>query len=195
MSALSAAAVLFLVFAAAPPAAAPARDCGSKGRLTILTHYWAGPSYSGLALTRESGQCARRSARREDTIVGFIYGSCTPPSGEGGCSPPLEIQNWPACKRNLHSYKPPPGVPQAIPPPKLTTVRGVPAATFEGDPGRLEVYTGRTTVVIFASGDTQARAVADNLQKAPTSRHGVTASQPLPPPARGALEGKLRCRR
>src|ERR687891_1445650 len=44
--------------------------------------------------------------RRDDTAdyVSFVYGDCRPPSVEGGCPPPAEIQVWPAGRRNLGSY-------------------------------------------------------------------------------------------
>jgi hypothetical protein len=36
--------------------------------------------------------------------VTFIYGTCDPSGGEGGCAPPLEVQVWSACARNPSMY-------------------------------------------------------------------------------------------
>ena len=124
--------------------------------------------------------------RRSDTaeFVSFIYGDCTPVDGMG-CAPPIEIQLWPACRRHLALYAPSPaGVAM-----ERTTVRGVAAAVLD-DGTRLELQTGRATIVVFA--DTRARLgrIVGHLRSldARVARDGA-----LPPPATGALEGALQC--
>jgi len=124
--------------------------------------------------------------RRSDTadFVSFVYGECMP-DDDTGCAPPIEIQVWPACRRHLALY--------AVFPPgavlERTTARGVPAAVLDGGT-RLELQTGRSTIVVFA--DTRARLarIARSLRSldAPVARGGA-----LPPPVAGALEGELDC--
>jgi hypothetical protein len=62
-----------------------------------------------------------------------------------------------------------------------------------GDGGNfdmLEVYTGRTNIVIFAPTFAKARRVARYLEGINVD---VGREDPLGPPARGAVRGKLRC--
>lgn len=85
---------------------------------------------------------------RDDTAryVSFVYGDCEPAGLEGGCAPPVEIQVWPGSVRNLGSYDPSVA---GMPTPERTTVRGVPAAFFDGRT-RLELFAGPATAVIFS---------------------------------------------
>ena len=140
--------------------------------------YDAGERFDGLPLTAV--------LRRDDTadFVSFVYGDCVASDAEG-CAPPLEIQVWPACKRNLALYDSPV---TAMPVPERVTVRAVPAAFFE-DGDRLELQTGRSTVVVF--GGSRAR----NLRVAATLRPlGERASSgPLPAPDPEAVAGRPRC--
>jgi len=119
------------------------------------------------------------------TYVSFIYGDCQA-TDDLGCAPPVEVQVWPACIRNPSLYKSSqPGAPT----PENTTARGVPAAFFEGGQ-RLEIQTGTSTVVVFASTRDDALRVASALRGVNVP---VQAAAPLPEPATGALTGTLRC--
>lgn len=115
----------------------------------------------------------------------FIYGSCKPPPGsEGGCSPPLQIQNSEVCAVNPNSY--------GLRPRALTKrIRGVPVLSKER--GRsLELFTRDTTITVSAdSWDVAARAIA-NLRSL-DGRIGPRTKLPVPRPA--ALKGQLRCKR
>ena len=126
--------------------------------------------------------------RRADTadFVSFVYGDCTA-DDELGCAPPIEIQVWPACRRHLGLYGNTP--PSADSPMERTSVRGVPAAVFD-DGTRLELQTGRSSVVVFAESRARLRRIAGALRllDAPASRGG-----PLAAPVAGALEGDLDC--
>jgi hypothetical protein len=99
--------------------------------------------------------------RRDDTAdyVSFVYGDCRPPSAEGGCAPPAEIQVWPAGRRNLGSYDVSRGGSVAEP----TTIRGSPAAFFDAGT-RLELYTAQVTVVVFARSRERVGRIADALR-------------------------------
>lgn len=127
----------------------------------------------------------------EVNFVGFKYGDCTP-SGDSGCAAPIEVQVWPACERNLSSYSLGPGLGPL--PHERFTVRGVPAAQFEMD-GRVELYTGAVTVVIFAAPPV-ARDAAEAVRLENPEGLGtapIPAGSPLPPPVEGALEGRVEC--
>jgi hypothetical protein len=138
------------------------------------TLYYLGETFKGLPLTFAglgpgSGTGIRRS-------WSFIYGDCTPPpGGDGGCAPPLEIQNWSICTRFPALY---PGST-----PKTSPFRG--AETLPAG-GGLDIYTGETTVVIFGS---EKEASAEALARV----EDETVPETLPPPAAGSLDGELEC--
>jgi hypothetical protein len=138
----------------------------------------AGDRVDGLPLTAV--------LRREDTAdyVSFVYGDCTP-SDDQGCSPPVEVQVWPACRRNLRLYD---SAQPGTPVPQPTTVRGVPAAFLE-DGLRLELHASRSTVVVF--GDSQARVLRVAAALREVGKPGAGGA--LPSPESGAVEGALRC--
>lgn len=145
--------------------------------------YFAGDDVAGLPLN----YVLRQSINRTQESVSFIYGDCVPRS-DAGCAPPVEIQIWPACVRNPAIFKgPAPGAAVSEP----TTLRGVPAALFEGG-HRLEIQTGTSTVVVFGAERSQVTKVANELEGVNVA---VGSAQNLPAAARGALDGTLRCRR
>ncbi len=125
--------------------------------------------------------------RREDTadFVSFIYGDCVA-SDDAGCAPPVEIQVWPACRRNLALY----GAGDAAGPPlERIIVRGVPALLFD-EGTRLELETGRATVVVF--GGTRAR-VLRIVTALRAIDETVLPGRPFPLPTRGQEGGTLDC--
>ena len=99
-----------------------------------------------------------------NVFVTFRYGGCEPPSGEGGCTSQIEVQSGPLCDRHPALY----GEFETGPTPySQHTVRGVPAAMFTDDLGViLEIYTGTTTVAIFAPSSEVALSLAQELQEA-----------------------------
>lgn len=140
--------------------------------------YDAGESVDGLPLTA----VLRRNGAAQH--VSFVYGDCTP-ADDTGCPPPVEVQVWPACRRNLHLYK---GGRSGTPLPERTTVRGAPAAFLE-DGLRLELQASRSTIVVFAGSRAQVLRVARALREVGKSADGAD----LTPPAPGAVEGTLPC--
>jgi hypothetical protein len=149
--------------------------------------YYVGESFEGLPLTAITRRLQTKRLGPEPgraNFVGFLYGDCEPGS-DGGCPLPLEIQVWPACERTLSSYSMG-GQPM---PYEATTLRGVPAAFFDNG-GRLELYTGRVTIVIFGMDREQIQRAADSLVEA-NFNDGTTGN--LPAPAVGAIEGRLTC--
>jgi hypothetical protein len=140
--------------------------------------YYAGDSIDGVPLVAV--------LRRRDTAnyVAFVYGDCKA-GDDMGCAPPVEIQVWPACRRNLGLYDTSqPGAPV----PERVTIRGVPAVFLE-DGNRLEIQTGTSAVVVFAGSRERLLRIAETLRGVnDSSRAG-----PLPEPAPGAVEGTLEC--
>jgi hypothetical protein len=122
--------------------------------------------------------------RSDQVSVLFTYGKCEIEGSDEGCAPPIEIANEPACMRNFALYGD-----SAVAAP--TRIRGAPASFFEGG-SRLEIQTGETTIVIFGYTKRDVLAVAKTLRGVNVD---VATEEPLPPPAPGAVEGKLPCRR
>lgn len=190
-------------------AAAPANEtadnpmpCTSPDQATNFEAFSAGGSPLGLPLTATLRRCdiATEEGEPGANYVSYIYGTCefrNAENGDGGCAPPLEVQTWPACRRSVANYtyegKPYPHEP-------LPDERGAEVAGFE-EGGRLEVYSGSSTVVVFANDPAVAQKVLSLLRpQAPDSRPATRASeletevpQGLVAPDPGATEGKLAC--
>jgi len=96
------------------------------------------------------------------------YGTCD--TSLHGCGVPLDIQSWPECDRNFSSYGGSPS-PKDLSPHRSFLLNGnykIPTVSiFEGRFGaQLEMYTGQTTVVIFADDPKIARRAAHVLARA-----------------------------
>jgi hypothetical protein len=176
---LCAAVLAGLVLAGATGSAARARassvdleDDGSRDPLVF-----AGDRTEGIPLTA----VLRRSDSAE--YVSFVYGDCIPDS-DAGCAPPVEIQVWPACRRHLALYDRSSG--RDI---DRVTVRGVPGAFLDRGT-RLELQTGRSTVVLFADDRQRLTRIAEDLRPLDSR---TASGDPLPPPVPGAMEGRLPC--
>jgi hypothetical protein len=164
-------------------AAASAPSLGEVEAFDAYRVYYAGPEVSGLPLEgvtkmgeKEVPRLGERSARWD-----FGYGDCTPPPREGGCGLPVSVQNWSTCLRNpaMYSYKL-----------HFFKFRGTRAA-WVPTAGGLEIYTGRTTVVIF--GHTRSLIMTAARQLGAVGQ--PEAPSLLPPPAPGSMRGKLHCQR
>jgi hypothetical protein len=142
--------------------------------------YYAGDAVQGVPLVAV--------LRREDAAnyVSFVYGQCDA-QDEVGCAPPGEVQVWPACVRNpsVYARNRSPVAPRPVP----SSVRGVPAAAFE-EGHRLEIQTGKSTVVVFGHTPQFVRALAAELRGVNLA---VERGAPLPAPAQGVLDGSLSC--
>lgn len=131
----------------------------------------------GWATNRHARQQGRRAI-----YWTFIYGDCTPPPSEGGCAPPLEVQVWSACVRSFGSIKR-----------HLYEFRGAKATGGGGryEVSPMEIFTGRTTIVVFGNEKPLIKAAARELREV----HRAQAVSRLLPPAQGSLTGKLPCQR
>jgi hypothetical protein len=139
-------------------------------RRSELPAYWLGRSFEGLPLTHADAQ---RNAF-------FVYGECR---GEGTgdswrCTgPQVQLQHWPV--ETVHRYGQWRGCTR-------TTIRGVPAAQFDG----FEIYTGRVMVKIYAPNQAQARRAAELLRPL---RQSAAPTEPLPPPAIDVADPLRQC--
>jgi len=173
---------LLCAFLSCGYAAASAPSLGEVEAFDAYRVFYAGPEVNGNPLEHvnksredEIPRLGERSA-----IWDFPYGTCTPPP-DGGCSLPIDVQNWSTCHRNpaqysykLHYFK----------------FRGTRAA-WVPTAGGLEIYTGRTTVVIYGYTRSLIMAAARQLRAVGQTE----APSLLPPPAPGTMRGKLHCQR
>jgi hypothetical protein len=184
--------------------------CETQGQPVPFTNYSLGASFDGLSLTHAARRCDMPypgEAGRAN-FTSYVYGTCEPdfdaPDGEadggdGNCTPPLEIQTWPACERSLADYLRPDGT---LAEHVRSTLRGAESALFL-DEHRLEIYTGTSTVVIFADSDDllrkAANAVATELSSPPSTTLSTLPSNlagivlPLLPTALGVIDGTRSC--
>ena len=163
--------------------------CAARSRRARFTSYSLRSSFAGLPLADSSELCDPPEPGQPATIhfSSRIYGDCQA-SPEYGCEPPLEIQSWPQCERNLRSYRvdsrgasgrATTRYPHAML--KLREAPALPAASFDGGT-RIEMYTGKTTVVVFAAkphlGLEAARALAQRMRSRlrGASRHALVAA-------------------
>lgn len=162
----------------------------------------AGPEVDGIPLTQVSRRCDESALADElpANFVSYIYGTCEIPEGQSGCAPPLEIQSFPACQRSYADYsfegKP-------LPYRELPRIDGaqVVKIAFQFDQ-RIEVYTGSTTIVVYAANPAVAEAALESLRSqlagaVPAARPQELAEEHpggLVPPTPGATEGELPCR-
>lgn len=140
--------------------------------------YWAGRSVEGWPLV---------NADRVGHVVYLIYGDCEIENQgwfeDGGCAPPVDIQQYPLSKRHPAQFD--------IRACRRLTVRGVPAAVFQSSGGALEIYTGSRVIVIFGESRAQQRRIAEALR--PLNGTGEPGA-PLPPPVEDVSRGLADCR-
>jgi hypothetical protein len=131
--------------------------------------------------------------------VAYAYGRCEIPENASGCQRPLEIQSWPACQRSLADYSF-----EGRPLPHEKLEKHDAAKVVEIDfaiENRVEVYTGETTVVIFATSPQLAREAVQLLRLRPKGAEITTrgsslnnhADERLEKPESGSVDGTLAC--
>lgn len=138
-----------------------------------------GTILAGLPLVQSQSLCNPPAPGQPVTVpfTSVIYGDCTA-TPEEGCAPPLEVQTWPECRRNLGLYSTTDaaGNQQAYPHTMSSVDGGLPVATFDGGT-RTEIYTGATTIVVFADDPTlmQQTVAAISALEAPLVKAGNAA--------------------
>jgi hypothetical protein len=171
-----------------PKGGVPVRSNGNftleqARRLARYPLYSVGREFRGqelVAVDRVNARLRAGDEVREDRVA-FTYGLCKSIDGQP-CSPPLEVQVWNGCERNRSSYDA-----SAIRPDQELTLRGVPAAFFEGWT-RLELYTGTATVVIFSGYPDRQLLVSAAEDLKPVNRL-ASSGMTLPRPAAGIMSG------
>ena len=161
----------------------------------------AGPMVAGLPMTDVARRCDAAAPVDEAPAnrITYFYGDCEIAEGATGCAPPLQIQTWPACQRNMAGYsfegKP-------LPSRELPSSGGAKVVEFIfALESRTEVYTDSSTIVIFADDPEITRQAVELLipqqtgQPPATSRAGLAEAAPqrLDAPRIGATEGVLKC--
>jgi hypothetical protein len=160
-----------------------------------------GPSIAGVPLTDFKRRCGGTTPADEPpaNFTNYFYGDCEIEGSATGCAPPLEIQTWPACQRSLgdYSYE---GKP--IPYRELSKLGDAEVAEIEFmfEP-RIEVYTGSSTIVIFAENPALARKALGQLRSQEVGSPPATTANELrgppdhdlAPPSDRATEGELSC--
>ena len=124
--------------------------------VAALAAFWLGASFAGHPLVAHTEQGA------------YVYGDCTSPSGEGGCQPPLVLQDRTTCERNVVALD--------VVPRRIHRLRGLGIAAVY-DRGHIDVGSGRTTTTVSARGDGLARRAAQAMR-----RRGQAHPQPLRAP-------------
>jgi Tol biopolymer transport system component len=168
--------------ALSPGAGGPTESVAEVRDFNGYPLYAVGDEFEGRPLTAVDRELSPAGAPIPSDSTTFIYAPCDEQRSGAGCSDELQVQVWPACLRNLSLYG-------GRGPAGLAHRRGVPIKR-----GPFEVYTGTITIVIFANRETAERVV-DALK--PVNKLAIDAGaglgHDLPPPAPGALAGKLRC--
>lgn len=161
----------------------------------------AGPSVAGVPLTDFKRRCGGTTPVDEPpaNFTNYFYGDCEIAEGASGCQLPLQIQTWPACQRAFGDYsfegKP-------IPYKELPSIGNARAVEIEFmfEP-RIEVYTGSSTIVIFAENDALAKKALEELRSQEIGKPPATraeeldgeSDESLAAPSDGAIEGELQC--
>jgi hypothetical protein len=141
--------------------------------------YYPGPAVSGVRLSEvENDDWYHHGGRK--IRWSFYYGHCAA-GDDSGCSVPVQVHDYSTCRRWADAY---PGKPH------LFDFRGAKAA-WVPTAGSLEVYTGRTTVVIYANHRSLAKAAAHQLRNVRRAHRPSRLPRPVP----GSLWGRLPCQR
>lgn len=148
--------VILLVALCALALTAPAAGQTGAGRVAPEALYWLGPYFGGLELTDTRYQT-------------FAYGQCEFPEGEGGCTPPVQVQNATTCTQNPVAEGA--GLEQEVFP-----VRGGGIAVAYGE-GEVDLGTGRQTLTLRAH---EPEVLGAMLREA--RRRSEAGPEPLAPP-------------
>ena len=151
--------------------------------------YWAGEEVAGFPLEEIS----------HGSGFTFFYGDCElAGTDHPSCAPPIQVQVLDICGRWPDQSKKK----------RLIPFRGAKASWYPGlkvsgkglvEQGPLEIFTGRTTVVIYVEeSDLKARSETKKIAfevGAQLRTVHQTSPKPLPPPIPDSLAGKLPCQK
>ena len=155
-------------------------DIDSAAKFDRFPVYWLGDEFEGYELTHVE-------AEDWSTAAVLIYGTCEPSGYDGGCAPPVQVQDFPLC-HHLDAV--------ALPPKeRRRMVRGAPVGAQDGAPVLL---TRRTQIKVYRGVGTDSdpgislRAL-EALRSLNTVSPVVSAGDPIPPPPAGVLAGERPC--
>jgi hypothetical protein len=164
-------------------------SCGSAASRSFR-RYDLGTTYRHLIAVRTIRRCDAPYPGEQirANFVEHQYARCK------RCTVAISVQNWPACERGRADVTAP--LPGGIPSPRMheLELRQVPALYFPDD-RRLELYTGKTTIVLFGADLASLRHAALRLRTEHGQHPRVVPAAALPTPAAGALDGTLPCTR
>ena len=151
-----------------PAESSDPRAVAPKGSLSIADAqgfqgfplFWPGSEYAGLPLTAtiraDYVSYERSGIQVRDDSVTFLYGSCIPPAGEGGCAAPFQVIVQSACQS-------PPGLaPDFITKGQPFALRGALAQEYAD--GHIQLWTQGVSVTIFGPDAESMRALAEALR-------------------------------
>jgi hypothetical protein len=169
------------------------RDVCPSGSPIPSGYYDLGREFAGLERTSHRNVCNPAPpagvvvTNGPSEAIGYVsvtYGSCKPIS-DAGCFPPLNVQSWPECARNPNTFLEA-GREVALNPSDAVEFQSapwIPARAFE-EGIRLEIYSGDTTIVVFAGNRRLAHKAAMALASAAADRVPPDAAQSLQAAAR-----------
>jgi hypothetical protein len=154
-------------------------DLDSATKFDRFPIYWLGAEFEGRELSSVT-------AEDRSTAAVLVYGTCEP-SGtfEPSCRPPVSIQVFPLCY-HLDAV----AVPSKE---RRRMIRGAPLGTQDGAPVLL---TQRTQIKVYRGDGTDpgiALRALETLRSLNSVSPVISATDPIPPPAPGVLEGERRC--
>lgn len=154
-------------------------DTESAAKFERFPVYWLGEEFEGLELSHVTAEDWSAAAV-------LIYGTCEPHGTfEPTCALPLQVQIFPLCF-HLDAV--------AVPPKeRRRMIRGAPLGTQDGAPVLL---TRRTQIKVYRGEGTDpgiARRAFRALRSLNTVSPVISASDPIPPPAPGVLDGTQPC--
>jgi hypothetical protein len=125
--------------------------------------YWLGPYFAGMRMT---------GTPAETGYPTYVYGDCELPEGEGGCAPPVQVQNWSACARNPLRI-------DRVPYQVFPLRGGGIAAVYESS--SVDVGTGDRTVSVFSERELMGAALLEiHLRSQPQAESLAPPEYPTP---------------
>lgn len=153
-------------------------DIESATKFDRFPIYWLGAEFEGYEVSRVS-------ASDQSSAAGLDYGTCSPEGFESSCTVPLQIQIFPLCY-HLDSV--------ALPSrERRRVIRGAPVGTQDGAPVLL---TQRTQIKVYRGEGTDpgiALRALDALRSLNSLSPVISATDPIPPPSPGVLDGDRLC--
>jgi hypothetical protein len=131
-----------------------------------LAAFWLGQSFAGHPLVAHTESDA------------LVYGNCHATS-DGGCQPPLTLQDRTTCERNVVGLD--------VVPRRIYRLRGHGiAAVYER--GTIDAGTGHTTTTVSAQGDALARRATRAMRRRGQARPRPLSAPVYPPAVLGELK-------